>query len=96
MNCVLDIAFNLVSQPHILKHSVLQLNLMFSPTSAIALKGSAVLGELRLGLCSIGPEGVSKLTETLKTVPTLQVLDISCSTVGLTAGKNLGKYCGHN
>ena len=55
-----------------------------------------MLGELRLGLCSIGPEGITKLTETLKTLHTLQVLDISGSTVDLTAGKNLGKYCGHN
>ena len=75
---------------------ILQLTLMFSPTSAIALKDSAVLGELRLGLCSIGLEGVTKLTETLKTIRTLQVLDISGSTVGLTAGKNLGRYYGHN
>ena len=55
-----------------------------------------MLGELRLGLCSIGPEGITKLTETLKTLHTLQVLDISGSTVDFTAGKNLGKYCRHN
>ena len=67
-------------------------NCNVSPTSAIALKDSAVLGELRLGLCSIGPEGITKLTETLRTIHTLQVLDISGSAVGLTAEKNVGKY----
>ena len=56
----------------------------------MALKGNAVLSELRLGLCSVESEGITKLTETLKTIRTLQVLDISGSTVGLTAGKNLG------
>ena len=57
----------------------------------MALKGNAVLSELMLRLCSIGSEGITKLTETLKTIHTLRVLDISGSTVGLTAGKNLGK-----
>ena len=60
----------------------------------MALKGNAVLSELRLGLCSIGSEGITKLTETLKTIRTLRVLDISGSTVDLTAGKNLGKHYG--
>ena len=50
-----------------------------------------MLGELRLGLCSIGLDGTTELMETLKMIHTLQVLDISGSTVGLTAGKNLGK-----
>ena len=57
----------------------------------MALKGNVVLSELKLGLCSIGSEGITKLTETLKTTPTLRVLDISGSTVCHTAGKYLGK-----
>ena len=57
----------------------------------MALKGNAVLSELRLGLCSIGSEGITELTETLKPIRTLRVLDISGSTVGDTAGKNLGR-----
>ena len=61
----------------------------------MALKGSAVLSELRLGLCSIGSEGITILTETLKTIHTLRVLDISGSTLSLTAGKNLGKCYGY-
>ena len=60
--------------------------------SAMALKGSSVLSELRLRLCSIGSEGITKLTETLKPINTLRVLDISGSTVGLTAGKILGEW----
>ena len=66
-----------------------------SPASAMALQGNAVLSELRLGLCSIGSEGITKLTETLKPIDTLRVLDISGSTLGLTAGKNLGKSYEH-
>ena len=57
----------------------------------MALNGNAVLSELRLGLCSIGSEGITELTETLKTIHTLRVLDISGSTVGFIAGKNLGR-----
>ena len=61
----------------------------------MALKGSVVLSELRLGLCGIGADGIAKLTETLKTIHTLRVLDISGSTVGHTAGKDLGKCSGY-
>ena len=61
----------------------------------MALKGSAVLRKLTLGRCSIGSDGLTKLTETLKTIPTLRVLDISGSTVDLTAGKSLGKCLGY-
>ena len=55
-----------------------------------------MLSELRLGLCSIGSEGITKLTETLEAIHTLRVLDISGSTVGFTAGKSLGKPFGHS
>ena len=50
-----------------------------------------MLTELRLGLCGIGTDGTTSLMETLKTIHTLQVLDISGSTVALVAGKSLGK-----
>jgi len=45
----------------------------------MALKGNAVLSELRLGLCSIGSEGITKLTETLKTIITEEGMSMFAS-----------------
>ena len=58
--------------------------------SASALRNSPVLSELRLGWCNINGEVVNLLTETLKSVQTMKVLDISGCTVNSVAAKNIG------
>ena len=50
-----------------------------------------MLTELRLGLCGIGNEGTTSLTETLRNIPTLRVLDLSGNAVPSTAIKDLCK-----
>ena len=59
----------------------------------MALRRNTVLAELKLGLCGIGDEGVIPLTETLKSIRTLKVLDMLGNTVSPTAAKNIGEHC---